>query len=217
MGNNSRLHRTLILIIGVMLFIAIICTNTGEKKEDMDIETAGDNSSYDEYNQKPRRVSTSLESLANIGETTFVQADTYASERPLTTGTVTIDKLYTGEEAKKIIRKAFNNHILTTECEDLPKDMTYDVIEYTTSINPQEAYIDIRIEGFDGDNLRYKGVEYAKRTYDILGYSNLASDDRYQKCYCYYAVPMDCSEYVIEMGIFLDELRDKNAYYHIKR
>ena len=44
----------------------------------------------------------------------------------------------------------------------------------------------------DGENLKFRGIEYTQRTYDIP-----VSDTEF---YSFYAVPNGCREYVLEMG-----------------
>jgi len=199
--------------------------DTTNKEEQVVTQTANTNSTQPSTsisssvgsNQKQRKVRSSLYSMALVGETTFVQADTYSSEMPMTEGSVTINRLISGKEAVELIKKAYKDKALLGEYEDAPVGTSYEVIEYTTSIDPTVGYIDIRMEGLDGNNLKHQGIEYGKRTNDILGYVTVGGDGRYEKCYCFYAVPNGCKEYLIEMGSFLDELREKNAYYDIKR
>lgn len=76
-------------------------------------------------------------------------------------------------------------------------------------------YINIKLCGVDGETLKYHGIPYEKRTYDI--FDNVTEDGTTMlNAICFYAVPNGCEEYVLECGDGTVEMPDiKSAYYYI--
>ena len=54
------------------------------------------------------------------------------------------------------------------------------------------GYVNVKLRGMDGENLKFRGIAYSQRTYDIS-----VSDTEF---YSFYAVPNGCREYVLEIG-----------------
>ena len=72
------------------------------------------------------------------------------------------------------------------------------------------GYLNVKLRGMHGENLRFRGIEYTSRTYVIT-----VSEDEY---YCFYEVPNGCKEYVLECGEGTVENEDSgviSAYYKV--
>ena len=69
--------------------------------------------------------------------------------------------------------------------------------------------------GFDGEKLKYRGVGYSKRTYDI--WTNVTEgDDGWEYGYiAFYAVPNGCYDYAIACGDQTENGYGYKAYYKI--
>lgn len=106
---------------------------------------------------------------------------------------VRADKIYTGAEALAIIKDAYHKGSMMGSYFDAQQGCSYHVIHYTVSF-PSDAggYVNVKLRGMDGENLRFRGITYTQRTYDIK-----VSDTEY---YAFYAVPNACREYAIEIG-----------------
>ncbi len=116
---------------------------------------------------------------------------------------VCVSEVFSGDEAKSLIdsmdgRKAN------------PKEGThFEVAKFTTTADTSNEYIDVKIEGLDGERLVYRGVSYTKRVYDLTSKEPFV-------CYVYYEVPNGCKEYLLELGIQTNEIEIPTANYYIK-
>lgn len=124
---------------------------------------------------------------------------------------LTVNNLYTGEEAENIIKKYCNSAECLYEYEDAPAGYSWHVIEYTTDTAPEDLYIDIRLRGLDGGKLKFRGVAASERTHDISVYT-AKTENGYEKQYCYYAVPNGCTEYMLECGKGINETGDTACF-----
>ena len=125
--------------------------------------------------------------------------------------------IYRGEEAEKIIMDY---------CEKTgdyayfkaPDGQSFEVIEYDLNYKAcaNDDYVNIKLKGMDGEPLRYRGIKYSARTYDIT-YMAEEDGDWIRHLYTYYPVPNGCYEYCLECGERLpaDSEETGAAYYHI--
>ena len=137
----------------------------------------------------------------------------------LVTPIISIRRVYTGKKAvDKILQY----------CEDSgdfnyfepPIGCSWHVAEYYilwkgSTVKP---YINIKLKGLDGEILKYKGIKYNKRTYDIFTYKE-EKDDIDGNLFCFYAVPNGCRDYVLECGtgnIDQENSGCNAAYFRIK-
>lgn len=105
------------------------------------------------------------------------------------------DKICKGAEAVRIIKDAYQKQQMIGYFFEPPEGCTFHVIHYSV-VFPEEkktdGYINVKLRGMDGENLRFRGICYTSRTYDIK-----LSDTEY---YAFYVVPNGCKEYAIEIG-----------------
>lgn len=79
--------------------------------------------------------------------------------------------------------------------------------------NVNEFYIDTKLIGFDGDKLKYRGIAYSKKTYDIL--NRTTTNNGWTTGYVsFYAVPNGCKEYAVMFGTDNDGAK-YSAYYKV--
>ena len=112
---------------------------------------------------------------------------------------VTITAYYNEEMASDVIKSGVAKDGLY-EYFDAPDGCHYEAVEYKVSGSATEdVYVNFKIVGIDGQLLKYKGVTYGSRSYDILSTSEYKKDG-YTKRICYYPVPNGCKEYVLQFG-----------------
>ena len=133
--------------------------------------------------------------LLKIGETGLYHAYDKNAENGLSDGEMTIDQLYTGDAAVKLIREYCQSGKSMYQYADAPTGYSWQVIRYHLSKSQNELYTNIRIEGLDGERLKYHGISCTTRTYDMIYDWDSTTD-----LYCYYAVPDGCREYMLECG-----------------
>lgn len=132
---------------------------------------------------------------------------------------INVQNIYTGQDAYNMV-KAFCDKDATYNYFDAQAGCTWHVAEYYLSFKdcPVTPYINIKLKGMDGNPLKYKGITYSKRTYDML--SEVKEEGAFKgPYYCYYAVPNGCSEYVLECGtgnIDIVNSLNQAAYYRIQ-
>lgn len=105
------------------------------------------------------------------------------------TAIIQLKEILTGKDAEKLIRKACTNGEVKYQYFSAPEGCNWQVAHYTVD---GEGYVNVKLRGMDGENLRFRGIEYSQRTYDIK-----ISDT---EIYSFYAVPNGCREYTLEMG-----------------
>ena len=126
-------------------------------------------------------------------------------------------KVFRGEEAEKLIM----DYCSTTEAYDYfkaPDGQSWEVLEYDLNYRSceNEDYVNIKLKGLDGDALRYRGIRYEARAYE-MDHKMTEDGDWIRNLYVYYPVPNGCYEYCIECGErnSLTGEEVSAAYYHI--
>lgn len=133
--------------------------------------------------------------LLSVGMTGTYFAYDKDSEYSLSSGDITIEELYTGEDAVDLIREYCNSGKAMYPYADAPEGFSWHAVKYRLSQSQRDLYTNIKLEGLDGNRLVYHGVSCTSRTYDIIYDWNSKTD-----LYCYYAVPNGCKEYMLECG-----------------
>lgn len=153
-----------------------------------------------EANTEAKESNGSIETqVREIGDTGIVHALSNNGQE-LEIAYLTVNNLYTGEEAMDIIKKYCNSGESLYTYEEAPAGYSWHVIEYTTDTAPEDLYIDIRLQGLDGELIKYRGDTVPERTHDIYAYV-IETKNGYEKQYCYYAVPDECTEYILTCGV----------------
>lgn len=154
----------------------------------------------------------SIYSMLEVGETGVLQSLSYDTAN-YEANYMTINAVYTGQDAVNIIKGFCDSGQAAYEYQDAPSGCSWNVIEYSLAKSQSEAYTDIWLEGLDGEKLNYRGVSYKKRTHDIFAYES-KTETGYEKLYCFYAVPNGCKEYLLEAGD--PGIKSVDAFFHIK-
>lgn len=128
------------------------------------------------------------------------------------TANLRIDSITTGKEAENIIKNAVAKGQMYGEYFAPADGCTFHVAhcKLDTSNCMGTGYLNVKLRGMHGENLRFRGIEYTSRTYVIT-----VSEDEY---YCFYEVPNGCKEYVLECGEGTVENEDSgviSAYYKV--
>ncbi len=120
-------------------------------------------------------------------------------------GAVQLTKIYSGDEAKKIIElDAANSDYY--KYSDAPDGYHYEVAEYSLFFKKGVTedtvpYVDVKMLGMNGEALVFKGVTASSRTYEALTESSY--DDTVKMTTTmrvFYAVPNGCKEYILKFG-----------------
>lgn len=122
---------------------------------------------------------------------------------------VKVDAVYKGQEAVRIIKDGYAKAGLRYF--DSQEGTSWHVAHYTVdySLCSEKGYLNVKLRGMDGENLRFRGIRYSQRTYVIP-----VSEEEY---YCFYEVPNGCKEYVLECGDGTVERTDAIAAYYMYR
>lgn len=106
---------------------------------------------------------------------------------------VRTDAIYTGTEAERLVL-TYGGRKTTPSV-----GTEFVVLEYSSTVDPREVYIDCKFLGADGENLNYLGVAYPSKCYDM--YENIeVKDGIYTQIYLYYEVPVGTREYLLKFG-----------------
>ena len=203
-------------------------TETTEKEEIPDEpvtpETPADKEEPKEEPEEPKTQASSLDSnqseakdgysdiyhMLKIGQKGILKA-LNNNGKELTETAITIEKLYTGDDAKNIIKAYCESGASPYKYEEAPAGYSWHVVEYSLEKAPTELYVNIKILGLDGEKLKFRGVAASSRTHDIF-YQLAETENGYAKAYCYYAVPNGCKEYMLECGDRITETGGTACY-----
>lgn len=153
--------------------------------------------------------------MLKIGETGYFNTFIYDDESHMINN-VTIEELYTDDEAREIIKKYYEtSNDAVDEYQEAPDGYSWHVVKYSLGTAPDKSYANIKVEGLDGNRLKYRGVSCTTRTYDIIYNWGTKTN-----LYCYYAVPNGCTEYILEVGDrkkTLEEGAYQTAFYYVSK
>lgn len=136
--------------------------------------------------------------MLNIGEIGTLTA--LDEKGTIQTENIVITGVKTGDEAEAFIADFALDSNSRFVFEAPPEGYSWHLISYETQVDPKELYVDIRLEDFNGQKLRdMLDMEVTARTHDIFLHK---SQGGIGTCslYCFYLVPNNCTEYMIECG-----------------
>ncbi len=125
--------------------------------------------------------------------------------------------IYRGEEAENLI-KEYCSETHLYDYFNAPDGQSWEVLEYDLNYKncANDDYVNIKLKGMDAELLKYRGIRYEARTYE-MDHKAREDGDWIRNLYVYYPVPNGCYEYCIECGerdsLTGDEVNA--AYYHI--
>lgn len=202
-----------------------LLANNSEKKDPI-TSTVGSSTPINLNNQKKTLTRTSdkaytsdIYAMLNLKDNGIIEEfdkDTREIVKPI----INVQRVYKGQTAIKMIKDYCNNHALYNYF-DPPMGCSWHVAEYYLSYKDcsTSPYIDIKLKGLDGEVLKFKGITYGKRCYDMFHeVEKVEGSDFMGPHYCYYAVPNGCSEYALECGTGnIDYASDSKAAYYLIR
>ena len=164
----------------------------------------------------------SIYSMLSLNESGYMSIINSLSQK-VETISITATNIHTGKAAEEIIKEyCLSNDSPYPYAEPSP-GTTWHVIEYSvdyanaTLEGDYLPYVNIKLLGFDGNSLVFRGVCYSKKTHDIHN-KCIHKGNVYEKYYAFYEVPNGCKEYLIEAGSGSINTINKgilSAYYHI--
>lgn len=135
--------------------------------------------------------------MLEVGEKGIV---TCVSKKGLNYPAVTVEDIYMGDKAKDFV-SAYMRENPIYKSSKAPDGCSWNVIKYSVDYTDceEELYINVKLRGLDGENLKYRGIKYSKKTYDILTMSE-RNGSIVSNMYCFYPVPNGCNDYALEIG-----------------
>lgn len=128
---------------------------------------------------------------------------------------IRIDRLFSKDETRELIKEYISSgesYYLEMEA---PEGMHFEAVTYSVMYLDEPSYVNIKLCGLDGEDLRYRGVIYPHTTYDIA--NKIDTIDGWRRGYiCFYAVPNGCTEYALSCGPESGRENQYTAYFHIK-
>lgn len=117
------------------------------------------------------------------------------------TGFVTLQKVTEGAEAEEVIKEYLNRKDSPYSYQSAPEGYQWCIAEYKTEQSPDEVFPNFKLKSISGECLEsVNGNKVSTRTMDIFCYKK-ESDNDYSNMYCYYLIPQNCLEYLLECGI----------------
>ena len=175
------------------------------------------NQNQKQYDRDQDKVYTSdIYSMMDIGTTGYM--DLYWDNgNGVDNAFIHVTKLYDSEETKQLIERYCASGEGYYDAFEAPQGTHFEAVEYNVNfLGKEPTYVNIVMCGLDGETLRYRGISYTGRTYDIL--SNVRIKDDWQTGYIsFYAVPNGCKEYALKCGSVVNESTGYLAYYKIGR
>lgn len=125
------------------------------------------------------------------------------------TPVIRINEIKTGADAVEYIKQYGAYY-------EEPEGVNYQVAIYDINYTDcaDMPTVNIKLKGVDGNTLKYRGIKYSKRTYDLS--TPVKDVQGWKTGYAvYYEVPNGCKEYVLECGDGTVDNSIQSAYYYI--
>ena len=124
-----------------------------------------------------------------------------------------ITEIYSGKEVNDLLIEYGRTDGATYGLYSPPTGCRWDAIVYTVD-GDSDAYVNIKFRGLDGEMMYWNGVGYPKHTHD-LSYRVTSEGTKRIGLICYYAVPANCYDYLLEVGEGTVSNPLRSAYYRI--
>ncbi len=128
---------------------------------------------------------------------------------------IRIDQLYSKEETKELIQEYISSGASYYSEISAPNGTHFEAVSYSIKyLDPDPSYVDIKLCGLDGEDLRYRGVIYSHATHDINNKVELI--DGWGSGYiCFFAIPNGCVEYALSCGPGIEKEDQHTSYFYI--
>jgi len=174
------------------------------------------NQNYIKNKTKDKAYTSDIYSMLSLGDNGIIiecDISTGIIESPV----INVKTIHTGVKAQELI-KDYCNRTGAYNYFDAPEGCTWHVAEYYLSYEncTSEPYINIKLKGVDGQKLRFRGINYTQRSYDIA--DKVSENNGFVgPFYSYYSVPNGCPEYVLECGTgnIDSPIAENNAAYYL--
>lgn len=161
-----------------------------------------------------RAYTSSVYFMLNIGNIGYM--DVFSEELLTLEGAfIRPTRILDAVEAKQIVEEYCHTEDSCYDSFSVPDGCHLEAMEYDVKYSTQKDYANIQLCGLDGDILKFRGIGYTQRTYDIL--SSTEKDGWYCGNICFYIVPNGCKEYVLKCGSGTEQNGGYNAYYCIDK
>ena len=168
-----------------------------------------------EYDEN-KAYTSSIYSMLNIGQTGLFDAKANNGKDPDRL-MVKIETIQNSQETYDCIKKGKARGFLPLDVENAPPGCHWESAVYDINYSgvSSKPYTNIKLVGADGKALKFRGIPYSTRTYDISGVR--ADGDWLRGFVVYYAVPNGCTEYVLRVGDGDDITGWQSAWYYVNR
>lgn len=150
--------------------------------------------------------------LGDNGLLSAINYETQEVEFPI----INVKRVYRGTEAEQLIKEYCASGDSIFSYFDAPAGCNWQAVEYDLNYRDckEKEYIDIRMVGFDDEKLKFQGMPYSMRTYNIV--NKVFTDGNWERSYyVFYAVPNGCKEYALRCGDLIEGIGAYPAYYKI--
>ena len=173
--------------------------------------TANNNQSTHNYS-KDEVYTSSIYSMLKIGYTGYISLQ---NSKGYQNAYVRVTDLYSAEETEQLIKEYCQSGDSYYKEFTAPDGMHFEAVSYDVNyLGEEEGYVNIKLCGLDGEDLKYRGICYSHMTYDIQ--NKVEKDDEWCTGYiCFYAVPNGCKEYALKCGEGTEDNGVYAAYYRI--
>lgn len=155
------------------------------------------------------KVGADMTTMLEIGDTGCMKL--INSEQKAEEAYIKIMQRYNREQAEEIIKEYIASGDSYYSEMSAPEGTHFEAVEYEVKFGSDiNAYVNISLKGLDCSDLKFRGIKYSSKTYDILNKQQL-DGEWYKKRICFYAVPDDCEEYSLKCG---EESEDNSAIYY---
>ena len=120
---------------------------------------------------------------------------------------VKLERILTPQEVRQ---KAAESKDMPGEFEEVPAGC-YEGAVYSTDVDTSNVFLGMHLIGLDGEELKFRGIRYPVRTYEIS--KGKKSGDGTKDILVYYPVPNGCGNYALEI---YNSPELECAYYAVK-
>ena len=162
--------------------------------------------------------SSNIYSMLNVGQVGLFEAISRSNKD---TGKeqlmVKITKVLDSKNTEKMIEEATKINALPVKYYPAPSGCHWESIVYSVNFGDSnyEPYTNVKLVGADGKALKYRGIKYPTRTFDV--YTGKRRGSWKDGMIVYYAIPNGCEEYVLKIGDGDNINNWQSAYFFVKR
>lgn len=121
---------------------------------------------------------------------------------------VKLEQILTPQEVRQ---KAAESKDMPGKFEEAPAGCHYEGAVYSTDVDTSNVFLGMHLIGLDGEELKFRGIRYPVRTYEIS--KGKKSGDGTKDILVYYPVPNGCRNYALEI---YNSPELECAYYAVK-